>query len=65
MDATVTATVGIGMRREGGLGLDVELTGALPGMECDDAQRLIEAAHQTCPYSNATRGNVDVHLSVI
>lgn len=65
MDATVTATVGIGMRREGGLGLDVELTGALPGMERDDAQRLIEAAHQTCPYSNATRGNVDVHLSVI
>ncbi len=64
-DATVTATVGIGMRSEGGFGLDVELAVALPGVESADAQRLVEAAHQTCPYSNATRGNVDVRLSVI
>lgn len=64
-DAAVTATVGIGMRSEGGFGLDVELAVALPGVERDDAQRLVEAAHQTCPYSNATRGNVDVRLSVI
>lgn len=34
-------------------------------MKRDDAQRLMEAAHQTCPYSNATRGNIDVRLSVI
>lgn len=64
-DAAVTATVGIGMRSEGGFGLDVELAVTLPGLERDDAQRLVEAAHQTCPYSNATRGNVDVRLSVI
>ncbi len=64
-DAAVTATVGIGIRSEGGFGLDVELAVALPGVERDDAQRLVEAAHQTCPYSNATRGNVDVRLSVI
>jgi lipoyl-dependent peroxiredoxin len=64
-DAAVTATVGIGMRSEGGFGLDVGLAVALPGVERDDAQRLVEAAHQTCPYSNATRGNVDVRLSVI
>lgn len=64
-DATVTATVGIGMVSEGGFGLDVELVVALPGVERADAQRLVEAAHQTCPYSNATRGNIDVRLSVI
>lgn len=64
-DATVKATVGIGMRSEGGFGLEVELAVALPGVERTDAQRLVEAAHQTCPYSNATRGNIDVHLSVI
>jgi Ohr subfamily peroxiredoxin len=64
-DATVTATVGIGMRSEGGFGLEVELAVVLPGLDGGDAQRLAEAAHQTCPYSNATRGNIDVHLSVI
>lgn len=63
--AAVTATVGIGMRSEGGFGLAVELAVALPGVERDDARRLVDAAHQTCPYSNATRGNVDVRLSVI
>ncbi|MBB3911865.1 organic hydroperoxide resistance protein [Sphingomonas desiccabilis] len=64
-DATVTATVGIGMRSEGGFGLEVELAVSLPGLDRGDAQRLAEAAHQTCPYSNATRDNIDVHLSVI
>jgi osmotically inducible protein OsmC len=63
--ASVTANVGIGMRGEGGFGLDVELAVALPGVESRAAQRLVEAAHQTCPYSNATRGNIDVRLSVI
>jgi Ohr subfamily peroxiredoxin len=63
--ATVKAAVGIGIRSEGGFGLDVELAIALPGVERDDARRLVEAAHQTCPYSNATRGNIDVRLSVI
>lgn len=63
--AAVTATVGIGMRSEGGFGLDVELAVALPGVERNDAQRLVEAAHQTCPYSNATRGNIDVRLSIV
>ncbi len=63
--AAVTAIVGIGMRSEGGFGLDVELSVALPGVERNDAQRLVEAAHQTCPYSNATRGNIDVRLSII
>jgi len=64
-DATITATVGIGPRSEGGFGLEVELAVTLPGLDRDDAQQLVEAAHQTCPYSNATRGNIDVRLSVI
>jgi len=64
-DTTVAATVGIGMRSEGGFGLEVELAITLPGLGRGDAQRLAEAAHQTCPYSNATRGNIDVRLSVI
>ena len=63
--AAVTANVGIGMRSEGGFGLDVELAIALPGVERGDAERLVEAAHQTCPYSNALRGHVDLRLGVI
>ena len=65
VETSVSATVGIGPRTEGGFGLDVELTIALPGLDKADAQRLAEAAHQACPYSNATRGNVDVRLAVI
>jgi Ohr subfamily peroxiredoxin len=64
-DASVTATVGIGMRPEGGFGLEVELAVKLPGLDPADARRLADAAHQTCPYSNATRGNIDVRLTVI
>jgi Ohr subfamily peroxiredoxin len=64
-DASVTATVGIGMRPEGGFGLEVELAVKLPGFDPADAKRLADAAHQTCPYSNATRGNIDVRLTVI
>ena len=63
-EVAVTATVGIGPRSEGGFGLDVELVVHLPGLERPDAERLVEAAHQICPYSNATRNNVDVRLSV-
>ena len=63
-EAAVTATVGIGPRSEGGYGLDVELRAQLPGLDRADAERLVEAAHQICPYSNATRNNVDVRLSV-
>ncbi|UAK23766.1 organic hydroperoxide resistance protein [Sphingomonas nostoxanthinifaciens] len=64
-EATVTATVGIGMRTEGGFGIEVELTVALPGLNREDAQLLVETAHHTCPYSNATRGNIDVRLTIL
>ena len=64
-DASVTSTVGIGPRSEGGFGITVELAVALPGLAKADAEALVEKAHQVCPYSNATRNNVDVKLSVI
>ena len=64
-DASVTSTVGMGPRSEGGFGLDIALAVALPGMDHSEAQALVEKAHQVCPYSNATRGNIDVKLSVI
>jgi lipoyl-dependent peroxiredoxin len=60
----VTSTVGIGPRSEGGFGLDVELVVSLPGVPRAEAETLVEKAHQVCPYSNATRGNVDVRLKV-
>jgi osmotically inducible protein OsmC len=64
-DTTVTATVGIGPRSEGGFGLDIALEIALPGVDRADAETLVAKAHQVCPYSNATRNNVDVKLSVV
>jgi lipoyl-dependent peroxiredoxin len=63
-DAAVTATVGIGPRSEGGFGITADLAISLPGLDRADAKRLIDAAHQVCPYSNATRGNVDVGLTL-
>ncbi|WP_433782796.1 organic hydroperoxide resistance protein [Pseudomonas frederiksbergensis] len=62
-DASITARVGIG-QIPGGFGLDIDLNINLLGLEQADAQALVEAAHQVCPYSNATRGNVDVRLHV-
>ena len=62
---TVTAKVGIGPNGAGGYGLAVTLVVGVPGAEHDTAVQLAEAAHQVCPYSNATRGNVDVQLEVL
>ena len=64
-DTTVKATVGIGPRSEGGFGLQVTLDVALPGMAKDQAKELTEKAHQVCPYSNATRGNVEVTTNLV
>lgn len=63
-DVAVTATVGIGPRSAGGFGLDVELAVSLPGLAKDEAAALVEKAHQICPYSNATRGNIDVRSTI-
>lgn len=64
-DTKVTATVGIGPRSEGGFGITAALQVELPGIDHADAEKLVAAAHQICPYSNATRGNVDVGLTVV
>ncbi|MFB9996979.1 organic hydroperoxide resistance protein [Providencia rustigianii] len=56
--------VGIGQRSGGGYGLDLDITAHLLGMAREDAQRLVEATHQLCPYSNAIRGNIDVRLHI-
>ncbi|MBV8930523.1 MAG: organic hydroperoxide resistance protein [Mycobacteriaceae bacterium] len=63
-DATgVTAQIGFGKDSEGGFGLTAHLIGYLPGVAHDVADDLMSKAHQVCPYSKATRGNVDVALS--
>jgi Ohr subfamily peroxiredoxin len=64
-DASVTATVGIGPRSEGGFGLDIGLDISLPGLAHGEAEALVEKADQICPYSNATRNNVPVRLNVV
>jgi osmotically inducible protein OsmC len=62
--SSVTARVGIGPNAQEGFGIAVALTVALPGVDRDTALKLTESAHQVCPYSNATRGNIDVTLHV-
>lgn len=59
----VTVQIGIGKTPEGGFGLTGTIIGYLPGLEQDVADDLVEQAHDVCPYSNATRGNVDVTVS--
>lgn len=63
-DSEVHASVGIGQIEGGGFGLAVTLAVKLPKIAPDAAQALVDAAHQVCPYSNATRGNIDVELKL-
>jgi Ohr subfamily peroxiredoxin len=63
-DTSITGLVGIG-QVPGGFGIEVELRVSIPGMARADAEALVHAAHQVCPYSNATRGNVEVTLTVV
>jgi Ohr subfamily peroxiredoxin len=65
-DTTVTATVGIGPRDDGkGFGIDVELAIHVPNLDRAAAEALVQKAHVVCPYSHATKGNVDVRLKVV
>lgn len=64
-DSTVTASVELGPIAGGAYGLAVTLEVLLPSIEKAAATRLVEAAHQVCPYSNATRGNINVTLRVV
>ncbi len=61
--STVTATIGIGPRSEGGFGITAALDVYLPGLAQDEAKKLVDVTHTICPYSNATRGNVDVQTT--
>ncbi len=62
-DATITAEVDIGPIPQG-FGIAVRMTISLPGMDRAVAQDLVDTAHQVCPYSNATRGNIPVTLTI-
>ena len=61
----VSASVGIGMLDNGGFGLAVELDVYTPNIDRDAAEALAAATHTVCPYSNATRGNVEVTLTIV
>ncbi|GFE90314.1 organic hydroperoxide resistance protein [Steroidobacter agaridevorans] len=63
-DTTVTGRVGIGAIPTG-FGIEAELRINVPGLPKDQVQKLVEKAHIVCPYSNATRGNIDVKLVVV
>ncbi|MBA0049979.1 organic hydroperoxide resistance protein [Streptomyces sp. AJS327] len=62
--STVTARVGIGKTSDGGFGLTVTLSASIPKVDRATARQLMERAHQVCPYSRATRGNIEVTLDV-
>jgi osmotically inducible protein OsmC len=63
-DTSIAADVGIGPI-PGGFGIQATLNISLPGMDREAAQALVNAAHHVCPYSNATRGNIDVTLNLV
>lgn len=64
-DSSVGARVSIGALEAGGFGLAVTLEVVLPGLPADQAQDLADQAHLVCPYSNATRGNIEVVINVV
>jgi Ohr subfamily peroxiredoxin len=63
-NVSVSADIGIGAI-PGGFGIQAALTVSIPGMEHGAAVALVESAHKVCPYSNATRGNIDVSSTVV
>lgn len=65
VDARIRADVSIGRTDDGGFGLKVALYGQIDGLPEADARALMEAAHQVCPYSRATRGNIPVSLGLM
>jgi lipoyl-dependent peroxiredoxin len=64
-DSRVTAKVGLGKTPAGGFGLTVELAVSIPHVDDATAKTLAEKAHEVCPYSNATRGNITVDLTIV
>lgn len=64
-DSSVGAQVSLGENGKGGFGLAVILEVTIPNLDHDTAQALADKAHEVCPYSNATRGNIDVEVRVV
>ncbi len=64
-DTKVHATVGIGQTENGGFGLEASLDVEIPGIEKEVALELLAKAHQVCPYSNATRNNIEVKVNLV
>lgn len=64
-DATVTSSVGIGPRDEGGFGLTVSLAVSMPGVDRTVAEKIMERGHFICPYSNAIKGNLNVVTTLV
>ena len=64
-ETSVTALVGLGRLDEGGFELDVELRVSVTGVSRDQAEELVAKAHRLCPYSRATRGNLDVRITLV
>lgn len=62
--SSTTVGVGIGQKESGAFSLDLDITITVQGLSVEEAKKLIEKAHEVCPYSNATRGNVNVRLHV-
>jgi osmotically inducible protein OsmC len=63
--STVTARVALGTLEGGAYGIAVALQVAIPGVDRETAQRVLKAAHEVCPYSNATRGNIEVEITSV
>ena len=64
VSSKTSVEVGIGQRAEGGYALDIDIHVETTGIDAEQAAKLIETTHQVCPYSNATRNNIDVRLHV-
>ena len=64
-DSAVSVTAGLGMLDGGAFSLALEIVVDVPNASPEQAQALVERAHEVCPYSNATRGNVEVTLGVL
>jgi Ohr subfamily peroxiredoxin len=60
---TVEALIGFGKAEDGGYGISADLHVNIPGIEQSQAEELVQAAHGICPYSRATRGNIEVNLT--
>ncbi|MFZ6044575.1 Ohr family peroxiredoxin [Pseudomonas sp. CR3202] len=63
-DVAVAADISLGNTADGGFALAAKLSVELPGLATEDKARLVEAAHQLCPYSKATRGNIEVTFDI-